>query len=186
MERQMSATTRDREHGPASRWLAMAIVGLALACAGCSGLVPKLETPQLSLVGIRIQDMTFFEQHLLVRLRVRNPNDLALPVKGITVDFELAGEAFAEGVSARAFEVPAFGEAEFDMMVTANAATALLRIIDESRGKRVDSLDYRIRGKLSTSLGLLRSVPFDERGTIALDSLAGKDKNKVKGDADRS
>jgi LEA14-like dessication related protein len=176
----MKATTRDREQGPASRLLAMAVVGLALACAGCSGLMPKLEAPQLSLVGIKIQDMTFFEQRLLVRLRVRNPNDLALPVKGITVDFELAGEAFAEGVSARAFEVPAFGEAEFDMMVTANAATALLRIIDERRGKRVDSLDYRIRGKLSTSLGLLRSVPFDERGTIALDSLAGKDKDKNK------
>jgi len=77
-ETQMKATTREREQGPASRWLAMAIVGLALACAGCSGLMPKLETPQLSLVGIKIQDMTFFEQRLLVRLRVRNPNDLAL------------------------------------------------------------------------------------------------------------
>lgn len=177
----MSLTTRDRGNGLACGWLAMAIVGLALACAGCSALLPKLETPKLSLVGIKIQDMTFFEQRLLVRLRVRNPNDLALPVKGITVDFELAGEEFAEGVSARAFEVPAFGEAEFDMMVTANAATALLRILDASRGKKMESVDYRIRGKLSTSLGLLRSVPFDERGTIALDSLAGNDKNKKKG-----
>jgi hypothetical protein len=67
----MKATTRDREQGPASRLLAMAVVGLALACAGCSGLMPKLEAPQLSLVGIKIQDMTFFEQRLLVRLRVR-------------------------------------------------------------------------------------------------------------------
>ena len=32
-------------------------------------------------------------------------------------------------------------------------------------------LDYRIRGKLSTSLGLLRTVPFDEKGSISLDSL---------------
>jgi hypothetical protein len=58
------------------------------------------------------------------------------------------------------------------MLVTANAATALLRILDKDRGGRLETLDYRIRGKLSTSLGLLRSVPFDERGTISLDSLA--------------
>jgi len=127
-------------------------------------------------VGIQLQDASFFEQRLLVRLRVQNPNDLALPVRGLDVSFELDGEDFAQGVSARSFEVPALGEAEFDMLVTANAATALLRIFEKGKGKRVETLDYRIRGKLSTSLGLLRSVPFDERGTLSLDSLTrGRD-----------
>ncbi len=102
---------------------------------------------------------------------MQNPNDLVLPVRGIDVQFELDGEDFAQGVSERSFDVPALGEAEFDMLVTANAATALLRILDKDRGGRLEALDYRIRGKLSTSLGLLRSVPFDERGTISLDSL---------------
>jgi LEA14-like dessication related protein len=144
----------------------------AVLLAGCATLGGKLETPRLSLVGIQLQDASFFEQRLRVRLRVQNPNDLVLPVRGIDVQFELDGEDFAPGVSERAFEVPAFGEAEFDMLVTANAATALLRILDKDRGGRLETLDYRIRGKLSTSLGLLRSVPFDERGTISLDSLA--------------
>ena len=160
----------------APRRVVLALAALAIACVGCSAMLPKLETPQLSLVGITMQDMTIFEQRLLVRLRVQNPNRIALPVKGIDVDFELAGEDFAQGVSARAFEVPAYGEAEFDMIVTANAATALLRIFNANRGKQVETLDYRIKGKLSTSLGLLRSVPFNETGTIALDSLVkGRD-----------
>jgi len=152
-------------------WSALSLL-LAVLVAGCTSLGTQLETPRLSLVGIQLQDASFFEQRLLVRLRVQNPNDLVLPVRGLEVSFELDGEDFAQGVSARSFEVPALGEAEFDMMVTANAATALLRIIEKSKGGRVESLDYRIRGKLSTSLGLLRSVPFDERGTISLDSLA--------------
>jgi len=139
--------------------------------AGCASLGTKLETPRLSLVGIQLQDASFFEQRLRVRLRVQNPNDIVLPVRGLDVQFELDGEDFAQGVSERAFDVPAFGEAEFDMLVTANAATALLRILDKDRGGRLEALDYRIRGKLSTSLGLLRSVPFDERGKIELDSL---------------
>jgi len=164
----------------ALRWGGAAIVALAMACAGCASLLPKLETPRLSLVGIKFQDMTFFEQRLLVRLRVQNPNDMELPVKGIDVNFQLAGEDFAEGVSARAFDVPAFGEAEFDMIVTADAATALLRILDRNQGKQVDSVDYRIRGKLKTGIRFLGSVPFDEKGTIALDSLAGKGKGKSK------
>lgn len=153
-------------------WAALPLV-LAFLAAGCASLGTPLEAPRLSLVGIQLQDASFFEQRLLVRLRVKNPNDLVLPVKGLDVSFELDGEHFAEGVSARSFDVPALGEAEFDMLVTANAATAVLRILEKGKGKgkRAETLDYRIRGKLSTRLGLLRSVPFDERGTISLDSL---------------
>lgn len=158
---------------PALRALAR-VAGLAiaaLALGACAALGTKLETPELSLVGIQMHEATFFEQRLLVRLRVRNPNDLVLPVKGLTANFELDGVHFAEGVSARAFDIPALGEAEFDMIVTANAATALLEIFGKDRKRQSKELDYRISGKLSTSLGLLRSVPFDERGKITLDSL---------------
>ena len=161
---------------PVRAWHAMARVAgaalVALALGACAALGTNLETPKLSLVGIQMHDATFFEQRLLVRLRVRNPNDLVLPVKGLTVNFELDGVDFAEGVSARAFDVPALGEAEFDMLVTANAATALLEIFGKDRRKSSKELDYRISGKLSTSLGLLKSIPFDERGKVSLDSLA--------------
>lgn len=142
---------------------------------GCAAMLPRLETPRLSLVGMQMVEATLFEQRLQVRLRVQNPNDIALPVRGLSVDFELDGEEFAQGVTARAFEVPAFGEAEFDMMITANAATAILKIFSKGRDrdKPRETLDYRIKGKLSTSLGLLRSVPFEETGTIPLGALAG-------------
>lgn len=154
------------------RFLCQALPSLLIVMlAGCATMGTKLETPRLSLVGVELQDASFFEQRLLVRLRVQNPNDMVLPVRGLSVDFELDGEHFAEGVSARAFDVPALGEAEFDMIVTANAATALLRIFSKERDRRPEELEYRITGKLSTSLGLLRSVPFDERGTVPLGSL---------------
>jgi LEA14-like dessication related protein len=164
------------------RWaVAGVLAAAAVAVGGCAALGARLEAPKLSLVRIQVQDASFFEQRLLVRLRVQNPNDLVLPVRGIDVDFELEGEHLAEGVSTRAFEVPAGGEAEFDMLVTANVATTLLRIMDKDRKAQGDQLEYRIRGKLSTSLGLLRSVPFDERGTVSLDSLArGKGKGKAR------
>ncbi len=145
---------------------------LAGTCA-CVGLGTQLETPGISFVSMRALEASVFEQRLEVRMLVRNPNNIELPVNGLVVDVELADEPFAHGVSAREFTVPAMGEAEFDMIVTANAAAALLKIAGGDRKSRAE-IGYRLKGKLSTRLGLLRSIPFDETGTLAAGDLFGK------------
>ena len=144
---------------------------LALLSA-CAGIGTQLETPEVSFVGIRTVEASLFEQKLEVRLRVQNPNTIELPVNGLDVDVELAGEPFATGVSAREFVVPAHGEAEFDMIVTANAASAILKIAGDRKSR--EEIGYRLRGKLSTKVGLLRSIPFEESGTLPLGDLTGK------------
>jgi LEA14-like dessication related protein len=146
---------------------------LCAALAGCTGLPSDLRTPEISFVGMRALEAGLFEQRLEVRMRVRNPNIIDLPVKGLDVDVELAEEPFAHGVSAREFVVPAQGEAEFDMIVTANAATALMKIAGSDRKSR-EAIGYRVKGRLATRLGLLRSIPFDESGTVPLNELLGK------------
>lgn len=143
------------------------------ACAGCAGLGTKLESPRISVIGVRALEANLFEQRLEVRLLVRNPNALDIPVRGLDVRMELADEPFAQGTSAREFVVPARGEAEFDMLVTANAATALLRIAAAGRSER-EQIGYRLSGKLSTRLGVLRSIPFEETGTLPLGDLGSK------------
>jgi LEA14-like dessication related protein len=148
------------------------LVVLALL-VGCAGLPSDLKTPEVSFVGLRAVDASLFEQRLEVRMKVRNPNSIELPVKGLDVEVELANEPFAQGVSAREFVVPAGGEAEFDMLVTANAATALLKIAGSDRKSR-EEIPYRVTGKLSTRIGLLRSIPFDESGTVPVNELLGK------------
>lgn len=145
--------------------------------AGCVGIPRDFETPDISFVGLRAVEANLFEQKLEVRMLVRNPNSVELPVKGLDVAVELADEPFAHGVSAREFTVPARGEAEFDMLVTANAATALFRILGAG-GKSHEEIGYRMKGKLSTRLGMLRSIPFDETGTLPLAELTGKRRKK--------
>lgn len=151
----------------------IAAMALVLALAGCAGLGTKLESPRVSVVGIRAVKADLFEQRLEVRLRVENPNALDIPVRGLDVNVELAEEPFAQGTSAREFTVPAHGEAEFDMLVTAHAATALLRIATGGREQR-EQVGYRLSGKLSTRLGLLRSIPFEETGTLPLGDLGSR------------
>ncbi len=140
--------------------------------SGCAGIPRDLKTPEVSFVSLRAVEASVFEQRLEVRMKVRNPNDVELPVNGLDVDLELAGEPFARGVSAREFVVPALGEAEFDMNVTANAVTALLKIVGGDR--KTDEIDYRLKGKLSTRLGLLRTIPFEETGSLPVSELLGK------------
>jgi LEA14-like dessication related protein len=134
---------------------------------GCSLFVPKLETPQLSVVNVELQKADLWEQRMKVRMRVVNPNDRPIPVKGLTCALEIAGQELAHGVSGASFNVPALGEAEFDMNMTANMASAIIKLL--GRGNDVgDEVDYRVSGKISLSEGLLRSIPFEDRGTFKL------------------
>src|SRR5262245_47155217 len=150
----------------------LASVGLA----ACAAIPLNLKTPEVSFVGLQALEASVFEQKLQVRMKVHNPNSIELPVNGLDVDIELADEPFAHGVSAREFVVPADGEAEFDMLVTANAATALLKLA--SGGGKGGDVGYKLKGKLSTRLGMLRTIPFEETGTLPVSELLGKKRRK--------
>ena len=139
----------------------------ALALAGCA-LTPHFETPRLSVVDVQVVSTALWEQRLKVSLRVQNPNDVALAVKGIEYRLEVAGQPFASGVSDASFVVPALGEAQFDTTVTTNMAGALLQLVGRGPNTLADGVDYRLAGKISLAAGWLRSVPFDEHGTFKL------------------
>ena len=136
----------------------------AVSLAGCA-LFAHWQTPTLSVVSIQLGHSDLWQQHLLVRMGVHNPNDRELPVEGINYTLEVNGEECAHGESGASFIVPAQGDAEFDMNITANAAAALLRMF--ARGNAA-AIQYRIRGKVQLSSGLLRRVPFDQQGELQL------------------
>jgi len=142
--------------------LALALVAGALA--GCV-LFEHWQAPTLAVIDIKLGHSDFFQQHLQVRMSVHNPNDRELPVQGLEYTLEVNGEEAAHGESGASFVVPARGDAEFDMNVTANAAAALLRMF--ARGNAA-AIQYRIRGKVQLSSGLLRRVPFDQQGELQL------------------
>ncbi|HEY1899594.1 MAG TPA: LEA type 2 family protein [Steroidobacteraceae bacterium] len=140
------------------------MVCLGATLGGCS-LWGHWQTPTLAVVGIQLGHSDLWQQHLQVRMSVHNPNDRQLPVQGLDYTLEVNGEECAHGESGASFIVPAHGDAEFTMNVTANAAAALLRMF--LHGSAVP-VQYRIRGKVQLSSGLLRSVPFDQQGEVRL------------------
>jgi LEA14-like dessication related protein len=138
---------------------------LAVALSGCALFVPKLETPRLTIVDLEVRKASFIEQQLQVRVRVENPNDRSLPIKGLSYTVYLGGQEFATGASDASFVVPALGTAEFNMDVTANAAGALFAILSRPRGQ---GIDYRMQGRVELTRGWLRSIPFEQSGTFTL------------------
>jgi LEA14-like dessication related protein len=142
-----------------------AVLVTALLLSGCATAL-KWEAPKLSVASLKLQSADVFSQRLLVHMRVSNPNDRELPIKGLTYRIEVNGAELAQGLTDTPFVVPAMGEAEFDVQVTANLATALSQLL--SRRGSSDTLDYHLTGSVALSSGLLRHIPFDERGSVKL------------------
>jgi len=142
----------------------LAFLLITAAVAGCSLFVPKLETPKLSIVDVQLLKSDVWHQELKVHMRVQNPNDRALPIKSINYSLDLDGQQFAHGQSASSFVVPALGEAEFDMSVSANMASMLLKLL----GQGGNQVDYHLSGRITLSQGLMRTIPFDDHGSFRL------------------
>ena len=138
------------------------VAGLLMACA------PHFEKPELSVVNVQLVSSSVWEQHLKVRVHVHNPNDRALPVKGIDYSLEVMGQQAASGQSDASFVVPAQGDAEFDMSVTTNLAGTLLQLLARGSSALSQEVPYRFTGKVQLSQGILRSIPFEQSGTFRL------------------
>ena len=148
------------------RHLVVVLLAAACALAGCAAIPTHLKTPEVSFVNLRAVDASVFEQRLEVRLKVRNPNDVELPVRGIDYKLFLMGDQFAEGMTNEPFVLPALGEAEFDMTVTTNFVSSFGRLISRMGGGKLEDVDYELAGTLMVDKGMVRKIPFNKRGTV--------------------
>ena len=148
---------------------AVGALAALLLSAGCARFGARLEPPQLSVVGVEIARGDLFEQRFKARMRDQNPNDRSIAVRGVSYTLQIGGEELGRGLSGSSFTVPALGEAEFDMLVTMNLAGTLMRLLERARSDGLpDSLSYRLRGEVKLAEGLVRTIPFDEKGSVRL------------------
>src|SRR5271167_3913235 len=138
------------------------------AMAGaCSLMAPKLNRPNVSVVGIELTSGNLLQQKFTVKLNIQNPNDRELPVRGLHTELHVGGQQVASGVSDHAFTVPAYGESEFDLSITANVALAWLLLADKLN-QNAKSIDYDLTGAASIDLPFLSNLPFHQRGSFPL------------------
>ena len=143
------------------------IFALSLSLGACSLLAPKFNRPNVTVISIELRGGNLLQQNFAVKLNIQNPNDRPLPVHGLHAELNVGGEQIASGVSDRAVVVPALGESEFDMTITANLALAFLKLADKAN-QHADSIDYELTGAASIDLPFLRNLPFRQSGTFKL------------------
>jgi len=156
---------------------ATALLALLAVLASCA-TGPKLETPRLKVIGIEMMSTDMFAQRFKVRMLVQNPNDMELQVRGLDYQIILMGDSFADGVSNDQFLLPALGEAEFDMMITTNFVSSFGRLISRMGGGKLENIEYEIVGKIFVDKGMLRKIPFSQRGTVDFSRALGEKKGE--------
>jgi LEA14-like dessication related protein len=152
-----------------------------LALAGCTSIGKDFQTPRLKVISVQPLSADMFAQRFTLRVLVENPNDVEVPVRGLDYQLFLMGDTFAEGVSNESFVLPALGEAEFDMTVTTNFISALGRLVSRAGGARLDKIDYEITGKIFIEKGMVRKIPFSERGVLDFEQALGGAKRGERG-----
>jgi LEA14-like dessication related protein len=150
------------------------VAGLSLGgllLAGCATLKGRPEPPRVSLIGLNLVSVELLEQRYRVRLRLKNPNDFELPVRGMDFRLDINGEAFADGVSGQSVSVPAFGEEVLELEVS-SSLLQVFRQLQSLQREGAAGLAYRITG--SVALGNYGGrLPFDYTGELALPGSGG-------------
>ena len=150
-----------------SRILIIKII-LLLCCAltltACSFFGGYQETPRVSLVSIQPIEMGLLEQRYGLQLRILNPNDNEIPIKGLSYSIEINGHEFAYGVSRQPVTIPPFSEALLDVEVVSNLLNVLQQF-QEMSGENSNSLKYRLKGKISLAKSLAK-LPFNVEGEL--------------------
>lgn len=135
---------------------------LALA-AGCSYVTKPWIAPGVTLVGIRPAQMTAERQTFVVILKVNNPNDRMLPIKGATYNLLLDDHEIANGAGSLDEQIPPFDEGLVDVEVNTNLTDLLGTVpaLAVSGGE----WSYEISGVLKLAGGFL-PIPFRYSGEV--------------------
>ncbi|MEK0361199.1 LEA type 2 family protein [Pseudomonas sp. CBC3] len=143
----------------------LSVLMLVLSLAGCAALSPR-DPLNVQVAGIQPLPGEGLELRMAVKLRVQNPNDMALEYNGVALDLEINGRRLASGVSDERGSVPRFGETVLTVPVTISAFSAARQALGLAEDIGMEEVPYVLRGKLAG--GLFGTQRFVEKGTLDL------------------
>ncbi len=152
--------------------LRLALLLFAVTLWGCagSGLAPDIIPPRVSLANLELLEGGSLEQRFRITLRVRNPNQIPLPITGFSFEMNVNGRSFADGVNNTTTLIPGLGE----QTVVVDASTSVLQVAQIIMGlPGRDTLTYGLDGRIFLQRGIGLSVPFSESGELSLQGGAG-------------
>lgn len=142
----------------------MGLVASVLWISGCAVFGQGYTKPEIQLANLEMLQSNLWEQSFRLRLRVDNPNDRSLPVRGMHYRVYLNDSRLATGVTNQPFDVPAYGSEYFELDVRSNLWRHLGDLI--KLVERQQPVSYRIEGHISTGIFWARKLNLQEHGTL--------------------
>lgn len=164
----LSAFLCPRSVRPLSIGFPILVAMAAAAMTGCIGFGRSLEKPSVSLAGIDMLESTGWEMTWRVELRVTNPNDADLVVRGGDCRLDVAGKELARGVIQKGDQVvPALGTSVVSFQLHASVTDLMRGVWRLAEGEKPS---YALTGSIRLGGGVIPPVvPFSADGILKLD-----------------
>ena len=139
---------------------------VAAVLTGCAGTGRISEPPYISLSNINLLNMGVFEQRYRITMRIQNPNDVIIPIDGMSYRIFINEQDFARGVSDKSVTIPEFGEKVIEIDA-ASDLTSVLRQFQKLMSGGTKKVSYRLIGKAKLA-NRMRKLPFEYKGELDL------------------
>lgn len=155
-----------------SRWAIFLLALAILLTWSCATMSPSLEAPRVSLVNIAQQPSSGMETTFQLELRLINPNDVAINLKGIDCRLEINDSTIASGVSNEAAELPGLGTIVYPVTAYASASDFIMLMVrlmaSSSDSPENFELNYSLRGRVFLTDGMpgLNRLSFKSEGDL--------------------
>lgn len=150
-----------------TRYFMRGLLMLALLLSGgCSTWFgSSFERPEVQLVDAEIIQARLHQQEFKLKLRIDNPNNTSLPLRGISYDVQLNDIPLGNGHSTRLIKVPANGHTYVELPVYTNIwrhIRSLVRILE----KPDQPISYALQVQVKTGLLFSKKVNVSRRGSL--------------------
>ena len=142
-------------------------VAVLLVLSGCMMAGKNMAPPQVQIAGIAVKDVQLFETRFRVELRIINPNDMPLDIRGIDCELELVDQKIASGVTDQKTRIPGLGTAVISVDLYASVVGWVQGILGLQDKK---ALKYRVTGRVHGrgGMGTQSIFPFSSEGELTL------------------
>ena len=147
--------------------MALSVVLSLLLMGGCASLNSSLEPPRISLVSMTQEPSSDMETTFQLELRLINPNDAPLNLKGIDCRLEINDSTIASGVSNQAAELPALGTLVYPVTVYASASDFIILMVRLMAGGHRSPEDFELTYRLAGRVFLADAIPGLNRLSFA-------------------
>lgn len=143
---------------------------ILLALGACASLRP--EPPEVSLIGLQVEELTLSHINMRADLRLFNPNRIGLTVEQVDYALALNGVRVSSGKSVAPVRIAAGDSADIALRISGSYLN-LLQLVNNLQ--RQEDLKYLLDGSVKVGgMGILgRTFPVREEGVISSEFLRG-------------